>query len=164
MSQMRDMLRRRIAGDARPEIRVKIHLDPLGAARLSELEAELAELRDAMEDGAPVKMGGRAATLAAEIEELEEHLADSVACVVLRTLNSAQSAQAAAGLTEDDPINLLWRRNLRAAYVRCETLDRVLVEDVTSQDWEDLVEVMSSTEVKTLHERLRSAELSALPS
>lgn len=164
MSTAADLLRARVAADARPTVRLKIWLDPEAASKLAEAEAELENLRNAaIESGAAVKTGGRIAELAQQVERYENELLDAQAVLVLRALTSTQVAQAVAGLTEDDPVSLLWQRKLKAAFVRIETIDGQVVDDITAEDWGNLLEVMSAAEIQACHHKLTDAETAANP-
>lgn len=164
MSSIRDALRARIDGDVRASTKIKIYLGPSAAERLTRLENEAANLRNqAAEGGRARKMNGRLADLAPQIEEAERALLSATAFVVLRALTSDQMAAAAAGIAPDDPISKLWRSQLRAAFVRIEDLDEKPVDDITAQDWADLVETMSASEVQACHAKLQAADAEVNP-
>lgn len=165
MSKHLDLLRTRIAGDARAEVRVKIYLDPSAGSHLAALQNELAQLRqDAAASNRPEKLNGRMSTLARQVEEAEQNLLTSIAYVVLRALSSDQAAAAASGLTPDDPMSKLWRANLAAAFVRVEDADHVQIDDITRGDWVGLLDVLSNTEIANIHSRLAAADADSIPS
>lgn len=164
MSSIREALRARVEGDVRASTRIKIYLNPYAAEVLHNLESEAAELRRQAADGGRArKMNGRLDELGPLIEEAEKALLSATASVVLRALSSDQLAAAAAGIAPDDPISKLWRAQLRAAFVRIEDLDGKPVDDITIQDWGDLLEALSATEVQTCHARLQAADADVNP-
>lgn len=164
MSSIRDALRARIDGDVRASTKIKIYLDPDAADRLNRLETEAAELRNqAAEGGRARKMNGRLGDLGPLIEEAEKALLSATAFIVLRALSSDQLAAATAGVAPDDPISKLWRAGLRASFVRVEDLDEKPVDDITAEDWGDLLETMSATEVQACHAKLQAADTEINP-
>lgn len=164
MSSIREALRARVTGDVRASAKIKIYLDPQAAERLASLETEAADLRNqASAGGRARKMNGRLDDLGPLIEDAEKALLSATAHVVLRALTSDQLAAATAGIAPDDPISKLWRAQLRAAFIRIEDLDGTAVDDVAAQDWADLLETMSASEVQACHARLQAADADVNP-
>lgn len=159
MSTIRDALRARIDGDIRATIKVKIYGDPEAKARLLTLENEAAQLRaDAALGGRAKKMNSRLDDVMLLIEETEQRLLDVTYFIVLRALTSDQLAEASSGVIPDDPISKLWRAQLARAFVRVEDLDGKPVDDVTAQDWAELLDTMSAREVQTRYDELQAAD------
>lgn len=161
MSTLLDALRNRIDGDLRSTIRVKIYLDPDAHSRLTELETRATEIRAQIDAGTRrEKMNGPLSQILTQIQETETALLTSTAHVVLRCLTSDQLAAALASVSPNDPMSMLWRQKVAAAFVRVEDLDGKPVDDITADDWRDLLNVLGANELQNIHQRLSDAEAS----
>lgn len=155
-----DLLNKRVEGDLRQTVKVRVALDPDLLAELDEAKEQLAELRrkHSQKPDQPAKLdGGPLGKAQDRVTELEARILDTTLVVTLRSLNSADFLASRAKVTDDTPVNQVIKSDLTVAFQRAEDGHGHPVEDIARDDWSRLLEVIPAGELQTWHGMLGKA-------
>ena len=150
-----DLLKQRTETKARQIVRIRVCLQPELYADLEDARADLAAAPRARSIA-----GSDNAAQAELVAEIEAQIRAVTLVVVLRSLNADDLATSRADLKDSDPVALMWKRDLEAAFVRAEDGDGNRVSDVGAPEWASLLDVIAAGEMQEWHGRLHKAGLS----